>query len=130
MAQKEKNIQNEILLACSDKDTALWSNIRGLAWLGEAKTIDLRLVLIRNARQVKYGVGPNGASDIIGFKSIEITPDMVGKRVAVFTALEIKTETGKPSAEQVAFNKMIEEAGGISGIARTPSEAKEILKRF
>ena len=64
-------------------------------------------VLLRNnngcftdatGRLVRYGLGmtsPNQnykSSDLIGWTEIIITPEMIGKRVAVFTAIEVKKE--------------------------------------
>ena len=61
------------------------------------------LVLFRNncgtalapdgsGRRIKYGVANPGGADLIGWESIEITPEMVGSKVAVFAAIECKGE--------------------------------------
>ena len=36
-----------------------------------------------------------GSSDLIGFKTVKITPEMIGQEIAQFVLLEIKTESGK-----------------------------------
>jgi hypothetical protein len=59
------------------------------------KTIDVRLypgdIVLRKARPVAVGVP--GMSDLIGWTKIQVTPDMVGKEIAMFTAVEVKTES-------------------------------------
>jgi hypothetical protein len=36
-------------------------------------------------------------ADLIGWRSITITPDMVGTTVAIFASIEVKTPTGRVS---------------------------------
>ena len=38
---------------------------------------------------IQYGLSI-GSSDLIGWRSVEVTPEMVGKRVAIFAAVEVK----------------------------------------
>ena len=45
-----------------------------------------------------------------------------------FLAIEIKNEIGKPSALQEANILMVKQAGGISFIARSLEDVKEIIK--
>ena len=78
-----------------------------------------------NGRLVKFGLC-KGSSDLIGFKTVTITPDMVGKEVAVFSAIEVK-DKGKATDEQKKFLNIIQNAGGFAGIARDIKEAKKIL---
>lgn len=78
----------------------------------------------REGRPVRFGLHP-GSSDLIGWRSVTITPDMVGKQVAIFTALEVKAPGGthKVTTEQHAWIRAVEAAGGIAGIARSPDQA-------
>jgi hypothetical protein len=41
-----------------------------------------------------------GSADLIGYRTITITPEMVGQQVAVFTSIEVKTPTGRIRPEQ------------------------------
>ena len=41
-----------------------------------------------------------GSSDLIGLRVLEITPKLVGQRLAQFVALEVKTAQGVLSPEQ------------------------------
>lgn len=78
-----------------------------------------------SGRLVRYGL-VKGSSDLIGLKSITITPDMVGRKLAVFTAIEVKTPTGKPTPEQLHFVNRVKELGGIAGIARSVEDVLAI----
>lgn len=76
---------------------------------------------------IRYGVGGKGGSDTIGFVPVTITPDMVGREVAIFMAIEFKTETGRVRPEQQDFIDFIKSKGGVAGIARSPDDVKKIL---
>lgn len=75
---------------------------------------------------VRYGLC-SGSSDLIGLTQVTITPDMVGQTVAVFTAIEVKAPTGRPTAEQEAFLAMVTHFGGRAGIARSIDDARRIV---
>ncbi len=67
-------------------------------------------------RYIRYGVCNPGGSDLIGWKTVEVTPEMVGKRVAVFTAVECKYK-GRLTPEQITFLGAVSKAGGIARVA-------------
>ena len=60
---------------------------------------------------------PNGFPDTIGWDTIEITPDMVGQRVAVFVGEEYKA-TGSLSDVQRKFGNLLARMGGIFRVIR------------
>ena len=62
-------------------------------------------------RKVEFGLCP-GSSDLIGFQSITITLDMVGKKVAQFVACECKAWDGTLSEEQENFIEVVNSFGG------------------
>ena len=64
---------------------------------------------------------------MIGWHSVVVTPEMVGRRVAVFTSIEVKTPTGKQSPEQRTWLAQVKSAGGIAGVARSPAAALALL---
>jgi hypothetical protein len=80
----------------------------------------------KTCRPIRYGLGV-GSSDLIGWTPIVVTPDMVGRQLAVFTAVEVKAERGRPTTEQINFIKQVLKAGGFAGIARSPQDAVEIV---
>lgn len=69
-----------------------------------------------------------GSPDLVGWKSVTITPDMVGRRVAVFVGVEAKTPVGRLSDEQRAFLGALEAAGGIAVVARSTEDLARVLR--
>jgi len=95
----------------------------------------LGLVLSRNncgalkdsfGRFVKFGVFSPGGADLIGWQSKVITPDLVGKSVAQFVAIECKSKNGILSEEQTRFLKAVTEAGGLAGVVRRDEDLYRI----
>jgi len=111
----EQTIQQQIRLACSRGPVRLWRNNTGT-------------LRDQHGRPVSFGLCP-GSADLIGFHTITITPDMVGQQLAVFAAVEVKAERGRPTPEQTAFLEHVAAAGGLAGIARSVEEAEAILQR-
>lgn len=123
----EHRTQNEIRLAVGG-DAALFRNNVAQAWVGEVTRLKDGSVLIHNPRILHAGLF-KGSGDLIGWRSIEITPDMVGQRVAVFASIEVKPpKGGRITKEQVEWAEKVVAAGGFGGIARSPEDAKKILR--
>lgn len=70
----------------------------------------------RDGRWVSFGVGGVGGSDLIGWC-----------RDGRFAAVEVKTPTGRVSAEQQAFIDAVNRAGGRAGVARSVEDVALIL---
>ena len=87
---------------------------------------------VGNARygscRVPYGVGGRGGSDYVGYRSIIVTPDMIGRRVAVFCAIEAKRPGEQPEPHQQAFINGVLAAGGLAGKADCCDDALSILR--
>ena len=115
----------------SNQETVLQQNIR-LA-LGQEENLRLfrnqvgQLPDPRTGRYIQFGLA-KGSSDLIGFKTVKVTPDMVGQEIAQFVSLEIKTETGKLTKMQHNWLQKVKTSGGIVGVARTVKDALKILK--
>ena len=86
-------------------------------------------VMLPSGGRLRYGVGPNGAGDLIGWTTVRVTPDMVGSYIAVFVNIEVKAPKLNATPEQSAFIDRVIAAGGIAGVARSASEAEAILRR-
>jgi hypothetical protein len=79
------------------------------------------------------------SSDNIGWTPVTITPEMVGKTIAVFTAFEDKTPSfkvqevyreGSREAAQLKFINNIKHGGGIAGFTRSADDVDKILKEY
>jgi hypothetical protein len=112
----EAEIQMEIMAACNRAETRAWRN-------------NIAKLQVRG-RWVQFGIPGVGGSDLLGFHSITITPEMVGRKVAVFLAIECKSKTGKATPEQKNFIEFVKSRGGIAGIARSASEAITIINEY
>lgn len=135
MNSEETNIVRTILLKLGKIPTVrLFRNNIGNAWIGKSVkftqrqtvTVNPGDVLVQQGRFFTAGLCV-GSSDLIGLKSITVTPEMIGKKVAVFVAVEAKTKTGRPSTEQVNFINMVNTLGGIGFIAKSDSEAEDFI---
>ena len=81
----------------------------------------------RTGRPVQFGLA-RGSADLIGWRTITITPEMVGQRLAVFTSIEVKTERGRVRPEQHAWLSTVQQSGGIAGIARSVQDANDLVR--
>lgn len=90
--------------------------------VGKFKTVD--------GQWVNAGLG-RGSSDLIGWTSVTVTPNMVGKKVAVFTAVEVKVPGARTAPRRLADQRQFVEAvlqdGGYAGFADTIEKAKAII---
>ena len=130
---KENPIQKRILLHCGHGATRLFRQNVGKTWIGKSEKITRECnryvfpgdVVIRQAR--RFNVGFEGQSDLGGWHSITVTPEMVGRKLAIYTALEVKTKTGRIKKAQQRFINLVRAAGGLAGVVRSPEEAEDLL---
>jgi hypothetical protein len=107
----EAKIQNQILSAIGSRpDCRLFRNHVGR-------------VQDQYARWHTFGLCP-GSADLIGWRAVAITPEHVGQTLAVFLSIEVKTDKGKPSTEQLRWQKVVKQHGGIAMIARSVEDAE------
>ena len=100
--RSEQNVSNDIQIALSQAGCLIFRN-------------NIGVLPDRTGRPVRYGVGGNGGSDLIG-----IAPD--GR----FLAVEVKNAVGQPTDAQVRFIKAVIAKGGRAGIARNSDDAVQI----
>ena len=111
----EASIQEAMRLDLSRGNVRLFRNHRG-------KVQDAR-----TGRWHEFGLAP-GASDLIGWKTVTITEDMVGQKVAVFTAIEVKASpSSRKTREQKLFVEAVRRAGGLACFAWTVGLARSLL---
>jgi len=115
----EGSIQRMIQLRCSECGSRVFRNQAGVYQIKKCKCKPVSVVASGLCK---------GASDLIGWRPTLITEDMVGKTVAVFIALEVKTLKGRIRPEQAAFLKRVQGDGGIAAVVRSPEEAEAVLE--
>lgn len=127
----ESNITKKILISSFvNIKSRLFRNNTGTGWIGKIKSSsNPTYKVIENARPLKAGLCL-GSSDLIGWTKITIDESMVGKEVAVFTAIEVKTPKGKASKEQINFINQVLKSGGLAGVAKNEEDAINIINRF
>jgi len=126
----ETNNQKLIMLALGKlRNVKIFRNNTGSGWVGKYKWAkDRKGIFIEDPRPLKAGLCV-GSSDLIGWTELEITPDMVGKKIAVFTAIEVKkNKNSTKSKEQINFLNQLRMSGGISGFAETDEQVINIIK--
>ena len=77
-------------------------------------------------RLIRYGLA-KGSADLIGWLTRKITQDDVGKTIAQFVSIEVKSSSGKPRPDQIAWQDAVNNAGGRAGIARSVEDAEKII---
>lgn len=115
-AQPETVLQNNIRLALSARcpNATVFRNHTGA--LRDPRT----------GQMVRFGLAP-GSPDLVGWRTVTVTPEMVGQRLAVFCGLEVKIPGGRVRADQMHFLDRLRDAGGVAGVVRSEDEAVAIL---
>ncbi len=110
----ETPILRSIMLTCGRGAVRLWRNNVGM---------------LKNAKgnRVRYGLCNPGGSDLIGFRSVVVTPAMVGSRIAQFVAVEVKAGKNAPNKNQRDFLRIVDGAGGRAIVAYSVEDAERGL---
>lgn len=111
----EKKVQNESFLAVGMIDDVMIMRIHSGVFRS-----------ITDNRIIKVGV--KGYPDSLLITGVEITQEMVGKKMAIVSACEFKTETGRQSTEQKAWQRAFEKLGGIYRIIRKKHDILDLVK--
>lgn len=132
---KESAVDSHIILDCARLGDYLWRNNTGAANMvnpDTGKTSFVRFGLANESAQMNKIIK---SSDRIGITTITITPDMVGQRIGVFTAIETKPSdwvfrhSDKRAVAQAAFHDIVLNAGGFAGFARNVEEYRKIVRK-
>ncbi|GAN79807.1 hypothetical protein [Acidocella aminolytica] len=124
----ESDIQAKIMLAIGGRpDVRIFRNHVGFGWSGQLLKQEGDRVLLKNARPATFGLAP-GSADLIGWRSITIKPEHVGRKIAVFISGEVKALRGKAAEAQKNWARIVDAAGGLAAIWRTPAGAIETVE--
>lgn len=121
---KETDIQNRIILDLAKEGITVFRNNVGTAKKTDPNT--------GKEYWVRFGLC-EGSSDLIGITPVVITQDMVGKKVGVFTAIEVKVDVNKSYNKhrmetQQRFIDFINKNGGYAFKCDDPQKAISTLK--
>jgi hypothetical protein len=121
----ESELQALILRAAGSKPhVRVFRNQVGEGYVGKALR-DPEGVFLRDARHVRMGLFP-GSGDLIGWRTVTVTPDMVGKPIAQFLSIEVKTPTGRIRPDQSNWLEQVNLHGGHAIIARSISDTDSL----
>ena len=135
MSSHETPLMKELQAAASRLGARLFRQNTGKAWIGKAdapariaKTVRLAPgdVVVRNARM--FHAGFEGWSDLGGWAPVTITPDMIGKTVAVYVQAEVK-DKGRATDAQLRWIDAVNRAGGIGGVIRSEDDLRALLSK-
>lgn len=104
MTQKETNVWKQIQLDMSPLGWRLFRNQRYKGQTSKGAWVDC-------------GVGGDGGSDLVGYRMITITPDMVGTIIAQYAEVEAKYGKGRASPEQKSRLDRLNKDGAIGILA-------------
>jgi hypothetical protein len=133
----EGDNMRRIMIAVSKWGARFWRNNVALAWVGKPEVIrsPKRVavgpgdVVLRNARPLHAGLC-KGSHDLIGAVPFVVRPEHVGRKIAAFGSLEVKTESGAVRDDQENFSEQINALGGLAGIARCEEDAIRIISQL
>lgn len=125
----ESEVQQHIQIEAMRFKCTLMRNNSGAFTDETGRLVRFGLGNISNTQQIK-------SSDLIGITEVVITPDMVGKTVGVFTAVEVKDEKWKHTKKldareekQNNFLQFVKSKGGIAGFVNKVDDLKELFRR-
>lgn len=132
----EGALLKKFMMEYSKAGWRLFRSYSGQIWTGKPEIYRVRAriilqpgdVVLRNARRVS-GL-PKGFSDLFGYTTMEVTEEMVGRQIAVFTAAEVKWGKTRTTKEQEAFVRTVNDAGGIAAITRKLEDFLSVVRDF
>ncbi len=124
---RESVVQDAIRLAAAKLGTVLWRNNVGAGKLENGNFIRWGLANDSTAVNQKTKSG-----DLIGIRTLTITPDMVGKTIGQFVSVEVKREGWKFSGSerelaQDNWRRIITSRGGLALFATNEGDVVSVL---
>lgn len=131
----ERNLISRFLIEASKRGARMFRVNTGLGWVGNAQRFSKQEfvkvlagdVLVRHARPLHAGLC-EGGSDTIGWKPVLITQDMVGKTVAIITAVEFKYGSTLTTPTQQNFIDAINKDGGRAAVVHSVEDGLKVFE--
>lgn len=127
MAEPEGDVLKRIMKAASDQGARVFRNNTGQAWVGKVVKQSATYITLQDYRVLNAGL-IKGSSDAIGWCPVKVAPEMVGKQLALFLAIEAKTRRGVTTEDQDRFLLAVNSAGGIGFVSRGEVDLAARLK--
>ncbi len=130
----EGSSSDKVRLRLTDWGVRVFRNNSGV--LTDARGVPVRFGLGNESKKINDQLK---SSDYIGYTPVLITPEMVGKTVAVFTGIEVKAEGTKIRTDwprksrewaQQKFINLVNAAGGLAGFATCANDVDKLIKDF
>jgi hypothetical protein len=131
----EADLLRKLMLKLTTPSTRVFRNHVGMGWQGKVERCSSGSptsvilypgdIVIRQARPLRAGLC-DGSSDLIGWKTIEIAD----RKIAIFTAVEAKSESGRLAPAQSNFLNAVNAAGGIAIEVRDVESGVAELERL
>lgn len=112
----EKDVERKLILHASEIGSTLFKNNVGM-YRDERGNV------------IRFGLC-KGSSDLIGWTPVTITQAMVGKRIAVFTAVEVKKNkhgSYRATDDQLRFISAVNRNGGLALVADCNEDLDEAV---
>ena len=101
---------------------AVWKRASALGWRLFRNNVGVGTM--SNGAFVRFGLRV-GSGDLIGWRPVTVTQDMVGTVIAQFVSVEVKTATGRLSEDQVHWAEQVRSAGGVAITARSENDLEQ-----
>lgn len=122
MSLTESPVLSRMRLACARACWFMYRNNRGAGKMASGNFVRYGLA---NDSKALGDVLKSG--DLIGWRPVLITADMVGKTIAQFASVEVKREGWRPDGSseynaQVAWLQLVQSSGGYACITNDPAD--------
>lgn len=127
---RESATASHIRLDAAQQNVDLWRNNNGAFEDPKNEGRWIRYGLCNESKEQSKRIK---SSDYIGITPVLITPNMVGKTLGVFTAIETKPSrwrlvpSDKRGIAQKAFHDIVKKSGGFAGFASTVDQFRRII---
>lgn len=126
---RDKKLLTDIQSHYSKNGDRIFLQSKGLGWYGKflkppmntSAIITPHDVLIRDARPIRAGMCV-GVTDLVGWTTITVEPEHIGKKLAVFTAIECKEDNLPADPDRKKFIESVKIAGGFAKVIKSVSD--------
>lgn len=115
--------QKESLVGKSNRQ---WAALKG----GVLRRNRRGMVDMPHGGKLPIGLSEPLILDEIGYLTITVTPELLGRRIAVLMVIEDKTDTGVVAEHQQRCIEELRDAGAIAGVSTGPEDSERILQEW